>query len=295
MPCFDQPDVKGRWTITLQHPAQWQSVSNGAERERRRSGDQVRVRFHQTQPLPTYLIAFVVGDMKIETAVRHGRTMRMFHREDDVAKLARNRDALTRAVAWSALWDAMIAERMSPGRWYDMAVHALSTERDAQLIGDWVGDLQIAWWQFLTPAQRAERAPALEALLRSRLDAATDPGLKSTWFGTLRNMATTTPTVTWLRALWQRDATIPGLPLVEADETALAYALAVRGVEGEQLLLDAQRDRITNPDRKARFELVRAAADAGERERWFQRRWTCCWKYTQLARCSSKPTGSMQY
>ena len=48
----------------------------------------------QTQPLPTYLVAFVVGDMKVETATRDGRTMRMFHRENDAAKLARNRDAL---------------------------------------------------------------------------------------------------------------------------------------------------------------------------------------------------------
>ena len=72
--------------------------------------------------------------------------------------------------------------------------------------------------------------------------------------------------------MWQREATIPGLPLVEADETALAFALALRGVEAEQSLLDAQRDRITNPDRKARFEFVRAAAaaDAGVRERWFR-------------------------
>jgi len=29
MPCFDQPDLKGRWTVTLEHPAQWQSVANG--------------------------------------------------------------------------------------------------------------------------------------------------------------------------------------------------------------------------------------------------------------------------
>ena len=94
MPCFDQPDLKGRWTLTLEHPAQWQSVANGAERDRRITGDRVRVRFHQTQPLPTYVVAFVVGDMKVETATRAGRTMRMFHRENDAAKLARNRDAL---------------------------------------------------------------------------------------------------------------------------------------------------------------------------------------------------------
>ena len=59
-----------------------------------RTGDRVRVRFDETQPLPTYVVAFVVGDMKVETATRAGRTMRMFHRENDAAKLARNRDAL---------------------------------------------------------------------------------------------------------------------------------------------------------------------------------------------------------
>ena len=81
----------------------------------------------------------------------------------------------------------------------------------------------------------------------------------------INNLSTDSP-------LWQREATIAGLPLVEADETALAYVLTVRGVDGEQSLLDTQRDRITNPDRKARFEFVRgaAAADAGERERWFR-------------------------
>ena len=94
LPCFDQPDLKGRWTVTLEHPAQWQSVANGAERDRVRTGDRVRVRFDETQPLPTYVVAFVVGDMKVETATRAGRTMRMFHRESDAAKLARNRDAL---------------------------------------------------------------------------------------------------------------------------------------------------------------------------------------------------------
>jgi aminopeptidase N len=38
MPCFDQPDLKGRWTVTLEHPAQWQSVANGAELDRQRTG-----------------------------------------------------------------------------------------------------------------------------------------------------------------------------------------------------------------------------------------------------------------
>jgi aminopeptidase N len=598
IPCFDQPDLKGRWTVSLEHPAQWQSVANGAERDRQKIGDRVRVRFQPTQPLPTYVLAFVAGDMKVETATRAGRTMRMFHRETDAAKLARNRevlfdlhakslealerytgipypfgkfdfvlvpafqpgamehagniayraesllldesatqaellarahviahetahmwfgnlvtmrwfddvwtkevfanfiadkviepqfpqvrhdlqfflehyssaynvdrsaganpirqpldnlsdaggvygaivydkspvvmrqleamlgetafrdgvrsylrrhafdnatwddliaaltehtkldlkqwsrmwvdepgrpvirteldvhdgrverlalrqrdpqgrdrlwpqqlrvavacgaqprrvvaqldgrevdltaslagcvpdyvlaggegwgygefeldarslaylqtgipeigDPLIRGVAWSAMWDALLNGRIAPAAWFDMGMLNLRLERDAQLIGDWLRyDVRTVWWRFLTPAQRAERAPAFEALLRARLDETTEPGLKSTWLAGLRNVAITPETIAWLRALWKREAAISGLPLVEADETALAHALALRGVEDASAILDAQRDRITDPDRRARFEFVRGAVspDAAERERWFR-------------------------
>ncbi len=94
LPVFDQPDLKGRWTLTLDHPAKWQSAANGAEVSRTRSGDRVTVKFAETQPLPTYLVAFIAGDFTIETAERKGRTYRMFHRETDAAKVARNRDAI---------------------------------------------------------------------------------------------------------------------------------------------------------------------------------------------------------
>ena len=94
LPVFDQPDLKGRWALTLEHPAKWQSAANGAEVSRTTAGDRTTVRFAETEPLPTYLVAFVAGDFKIETAVRNGRTFRMFHRETDAAKVARNREAI---------------------------------------------------------------------------------------------------------------------------------------------------------------------------------------------------------
>ena len=93
-PVFDQPDMKGRWTVTLEHPAKWQSAANGAELSRTTAGDRSTVKFAETQPLPTYLVAFICGDFKVETAERNGRTFRMFHRETDAAKVARNRDAI---------------------------------------------------------------------------------------------------------------------------------------------------------------------------------------------------------
>ena len=93
-PVFDQPDLKGKWTMTLEHPAAWQSAANGAELTRTVTGGRTTVTFAETQPLPTYLVAFIAGDFKVETAERNGRTFRMFHRETDAVKVARNRDAI---------------------------------------------------------------------------------------------------------------------------------------------------------------------------------------------------------
>jgi len=107
IPCFDQPSLKAKWTLTLRVPrdATWQVVGNGELQSRAdvevkaSAGAGVPLamreyRFAETPPLSTYLFSFVVGDFKVETAVRNGRTFRMFHRETDAAKVARNQDAI---------------------------------------------------------------------------------------------------------------------------------------------------------------------------------------------------------
>jgi aminopeptidase N len=94
-PCFDQPSLKARFKLRLQTPQGWQVVANAAG-----SGGS----FAETPPIPTYLFAFAAGKFQVETAERNGRTFRMFHRENDAAKVARNRDAIfdlhARALAW---------------------------------------------------------------------------------------------------------------------------------------------------------------------------------------------------
>jgi aminopeptidase N len=103
-PCFDQPDVKARYTLLLDVPSGWETVANAPEVGREGAAGRVRVRFAETRPLPTYLFGFVAGTFAVERATRNGREMRMFHRETDAAKVARNRDALfdlhASALAW---------------------------------------------------------------------------------------------------------------------------------------------------------------------------------------------------
>ena len=103
-PCFDQPNIKARWTITVDVPSGWTALSNGAETQLEDRQGRLRVSFAETPPLPTYLVAVTTGRFQVETASRAGRTFRMLHRETDGSKVARNRDAVfdlhARALAW---------------------------------------------------------------------------------------------------------------------------------------------------------------------------------------------------
>jgi aminopeptidase N len=110
-PCFDQPDLKARYSLRLVVPqGDWQAVANGAVRGTTVTGvsgagaTSATIEFAETPPLPTYLFAFAAGKFSVETATRNGREFRMFHRETDGAKVVRNREALfdlhASALAW---------------------------------------------------------------------------------------------------------------------------------------------------------------------------------------------------
>jgi aminopeptidase N len=104
IPCLDQPDLKAQWRLSLDVPAGWTAVSNGRESGRVATADHVGYVFEETAPISTYLFAFAAGRFSVESDTRAGRTVRMFHRETDAARIARNREAIfdqhAQALAW---------------------------------------------------------------------------------------------------------------------------------------------------------------------------------------------------
>jgi aminopeptidase N len=169
------------------------------------------------------------------------------------------------------MWDALQDRRINGPAFLQLARTALPHEQDEQLTSRILGYTSAAWWRFLSPGARTASAAGLEKLLQTGLATAKTPSQKAAWFGTLRTVALTTPTLRWLRSVWEKQVTVDGLTLAEADYTSLALELAVREVEGWRDILSAQQQRIENPDRKARFAFVMPAlsADPAERERWF--------------------------
>ena len=89
-PCFDQPDMKSLFTLTLEVPSTWQAVANGAITQTDSTGvsGRNRISFKETEPLSTYLFSFVAGKLTREVYSRNGRDISIYHRETDPKKIA---------------------------------------------------------------------------------------------------------------------------------------------------------------------------------------------------------------
>ena len=90
-PCFDEPDNKVPWKLTLDVPARLTAISNTAVLHEQALGpDTKRVEFEATKPLPSYLVAFGVGPFEVVDAgkTRSGTPVRIIALKDRAADAA---------------------------------------------------------------------------------------------------------------------------------------------------------------------------------------------------------------
>jgi aminopeptidase N len=171
------------------------------------------------------------------------------------------------------LREEMLDKRIQPSDFFSLAMRALETEdteQNIQLVLAYVDD---TFWKFLSDTQRKDIAPKLEQALRSGIDRSKSSTTKATYFSTFRSTVTTPDAVTFLERVWRRQEIIPGLKLAEPDEASMALDLAVRSVPNAPAILEEQRGRFMNPDRKARFEFVMPAVNERQetRDAWFEK------------------------
>ncbi len=63
-PCFDQPDIKGRFQLTLGTPSDWTVISNTPVQRTTERGSARQTVFDQTRPISTYLFSFAAGPFR---------------------------------------------------------------------------------------------------------------------------------------------------------------------------------------------------------------------------------------
>jgi len=101
-PCFDQPDIKGRFTLALDLPASYRAMSNNPVASTDTTGERVTLCFTETPPISTYLFAFAAGKFELVEKEVEGVKMEMLHRETRPGYIENNADEIFR-LHYSAL------------------------------------------------------------------------------------------------------------------------------------------------------------------------------------------------
>ncbi len=122
-PCLDQPDLKARYSLTLQVPAGWRAVGNSplATGAAEPSASPTTLRFKETEPLPTYLFAFAAGKFSYKTWTANGRTIGAYYRETDPKRIAQL-PVIFRQVAYALKWQEDFTGAKYPFAKYDLVI-----------------------------------------------------------------------------------------------------------------------------------------------------------------------------
>lgn len=98
-PCFDQPDLKARFSLKLTMPKHWKAISNAPatsigpvkkfEPKPKAAPTMLQVyEFEETDLLPTYLFSFVAGEFETRKEECNGREIEALYRKQDEKKEA---------------------------------------------------------------------------------------------------------------------------------------------------------------------------------------------------------------
>ncbi len=121
-PCFDQPDLKARFSLDLEIPSGWTGLSNGPLINTLAKDDRKTLFFEPDQPISTYLMAFAAGRFDTLSQTQNGRTITVFHRETDLQKLRRNADAIFSQHFGALNWLETYTDVAFPFKKLDMAL-----------------------------------------------------------------------------------------------------------------------------------------------------------------------------
>lgn len=93
-PCFDQPNLKANYSLTLTIPEKWNAMGNGVLKETTVKQGRKKMIFAQSDLLPTYLFSFAAGDFKYFKEKIGLEEAGMLYRETDTIKIKNSMDSI---------------------------------------------------------------------------------------------------------------------------------------------------------------------------------------------------------
>ena len=143
---------------------------------------------------------------------------------------------------------------VSPLAYARLLVQAVELENNQLLLNIAFNHLQRVYWSYLGENERAEIAPALETLLwKKASDADMTASQRKIFYNAYRNMALSEGAIDNLYGLWDGSKMFEGLSFSSREMMTLAATLAIKDETRAEAILQAQLDRLENPDEKRRF------------------------------------------
>lgn len=120
-PCFDQPDMKAVYNLSLTVPQLWEAVSNGVVVDSKSVNGRRQIKFASTEPLSTYLFAFAAGKFQQKKYDDGHHQFACYYRETDHKKVAQI-DTVCRQVARALDWQEKYTGIPYPFAKYDFVI-----------------------------------------------------------------------------------------------------------------------------------------------------------------------------
>ncbi|WP_413999953.1 M1 family metallopeptidase [Flavobacterium sp. W1B] len=86
-PCFDQPDIKATYTLSITAPKNWSVLAGASVSKKTEQGDFTKYQFEESDKMSTYLFSFVAGEFKSISQDLNGFPMTLLYRENNPEKL----------------------------------------------------------------------------------------------------------------------------------------------------------------------------------------------------------------
>ena len=173
---------------------------------------------------------------------------------------------LGRASAYISLYENMLNRRyIKPSDLLNLFIKGLDQEKEElnlKLITNYISSI---YWGFISNSERSALSSLLENSLWSAMQKQSLPNNKKVLFKTYQDVYLSVKGGDRLNTIWKSQKVPVGLKLTEDDYTSLAFSLVLRG--GDSSILDKQLKRISNIDRRKRFEFIMPAVSPSETKR----------------------------
>ncbi|RTE52292.1 peptidase M1 [Arenibacter aquaticus] len=93
-PCFDQPNIKAKYNLTIIAPKNWKVLAGASVEKEETNGETTTYQFRETDKMSTYLFSFVAGEFNATLSSSSNNSMNLLYRESNEEKLNASTEAI---------------------------------------------------------------------------------------------------------------------------------------------------------------------------------------------------------